>query len=114
MLLMKKGFTLIEALISLLILTFLVLFIMNSVLLFPLMVKKDLIYFCVQQAAASGIEHARANPALVNQTLTLECEGMNVEVDITGQVPEGDCGEVVATARYGDYTFEIRDVVCAY
>ncbi|NPB07989.1 MAG: type II secretion system protein [Aquificae bacterium] len=110
--LLGKAFTLIEALITIVIVTFLALFIMNSVLLFPLMVRKDLINFCLQQAAASGIEYARANPAESNTTLTVECKGMRIEVEINGSVPTGECGDVTATASYGSQSFSLSDKVC--
>jgi len=107
-----KAFTLVEALITILIVTFLALFIMNSVLLFPLLMRKDIVNFCIQQAAASGIEYVRANPSQVGTQINVRCKGIEITVEITGNVPQGGCGQVTATATYNSQSFSLSDNVC--
>ena len=113
--LLNKGFSLIEALISVMIVTFIVLFVLNSVTLFPILVKKDLINFCLRQAANSAVEYKRANPTNPTNNFTFTCKGMNINVSISGGTPPpNDCTDITVTAAYRTFTYQIEDRICSF
>ena len=113
--LLTRGFTLIEALISVLIVTFVVLFVLNTVTLFPILIRKDIINFCLRQAANSAVEYKRANPTDPTDTMTISCKGMDIEVSISGGTPPpNDCVDITVTATYRSYSYEIQDKICNF
>lgn len=113
--LLGKGFSLIEALISLMILTFVVMFILNSLTLFPILVRKDLIHSCLREAAQAAIEYKRANPTSTDNNLTFRCQNMDIQVSITGSAPPpNECRDITATAQYRNYTYKTQDKICNF
>ncbi len=113
--LLNKGFSLIEALISVMIVTFIVLFVLNSVTLFPILVKKDLINFCLRQAANSAVEFKRANPTSPTNDFTFTCRGMSINVTVNGRIPPpDDCTDITVTAAYRTFTYQIEDKICNF
>lgn len=112
---LSKGFTLIEALISVMIVTFVVLFVLNTVTLFPVLLRKDLINFCLRQAANSIVEYKRANPTDATDNFTITCKGMDINVRVVGgPPPPNDCVDITVTSTYGTYNYEIQDRICNF
>ena len=113
--LLSKGFSLVEALISVMIVTFIVMFVLNSVTLFPILVRKDVINFCLRQAANSAVEYKRANPTDPTNNFTFTCKGMSIDVNVSGGTPPpNDCTDITVTATYRTYTYQVRDRICNF
>lgn len=113
--LLNRGFTLIEALISIMIVTFIVLFVMNTITLFPILVRKDVINFCLRHAANSVVEYKRANPTDTRSNFTISCKGMNIDVSVSGSPPPpNDCTDITVRATYRSFSYELEDRICNF
>jgi type II secretory pathway pseudopilin PulG len=117
----EAGFTLIEALISVLLVGLLVLGIAGLITSFGKFTREDLVGMCLMQAASSGIEAKRANPTLTS--VDVRCGGYTIRVNITGTPPtnppamgsgQSACADVVATATIENRTMVLRDQVCNF
>jgi len=108
---LKRGFSLIEALVALLLLFIIVMAVGDSLLLSNLMLRNNAVAFCLQNAASSGLEYVRANPDEVDE-LVVRCKGMDISVSVSGVPPKGECGEVRAVATYEGQSFTLQDWFC--
>jgi prepilin-type N-terminal cleavage/methylation domain-containing protein len=119
----SRGFSLIETLISLLLLCVLTLSCVGLTAAFARYTNQDTIKSCLMQAASSGIEEKRANPA--TSSLTVSCSGYSVGVNITttGTLPSpapamgsgvSACVPVVSTSTIGSKTMVLRDSICNF
>ncbi|MCX7913918.1 MAG: hypothetical protein N2511_04965 [Thermodesulfovibrionales bacterium] len=116
-----EGFSLVEALIAVLLVVLLVIGVMKMITNFPLATGKDFVETCLLQAASSGIEAKRANHSL--SSLSVPCGNITINVTITGNPPAVPpsagsgttaCATVVATATYGGRSMVLRDLVCNF
>ena len=83
--------------------------------------QQDLTGACLLQAASSGIEAKRANPAV--SSIAVTCAGQMVRVSMTGNPPSlppaigsgtSACADVVSTSSLGNRTMEMRDKICNF
>jgi Tfp pilus assembly protein PilV len=120
---LPRGFGLIEALISMVLLCILTLVCAGQVASFARYTSQDTIKSCLLQAASSGIEEKRANPAA--SSITVSCSGYAVSVAITttGTLPSpapamgsgtSACVPVLSRSTIGSKTMEIRDSICNF
>lgn len=119
----KRGFTLIETLIALLLVTTAAFASLGMITMFAKTTRQDVLRTCLLQAASSGIETVRANP--VATTLSVPCAGYtaSVTVTFTGSLPAtapamgsgaSACTEIVSTATINGKTMELRDWICNF
>jgi len=80
-----KGFTLVESLISILLIALMAIASEGLIAYFAKYTKQDLTGACLLQAASSGIEAKRANPAV--SSIAVTCAGQMVHVSMTGNPP---------------------------
>jgi prepilin-type N-terminal cleavage/methylation domain-containing protein len=120
---LPRGFGLIEALISMALLCILTLACAGQVASFARYTSQDTIKSCLLQAASSGIEEKRANPAA--SSITVSCSGYAVSVAITttGTLPSpapamgsgiSACVPVLSRSTIGSKTMELRDSICNF
>jgi Tfp pilus assembly protein PilV len=118
-----RGVSLVESLISILLLSVLTLACVGLIASFARYTHRDTINSCLLQAASSGIEEKRANPAI--SSITVSCNGYSVGVDITttGTLPSpapamgsgiSACVPVVSTSSIGSKTLIVRDSICNF
>lgn len=117
----NDGFTLLEALMSVLLVAILVMGVVGMITAFSKFTRDDLLGTCLVQAASSGIEAKRATPTI--SSLQVTCGGYNINVTITGNPPssppsmgsgQSACAEVTATASSSGRTMVLRDLVCNF
>jgi len=108
---LKRGFSLIEALVALLLLLIIAVAAGDALLFSNLMLRRNAEAFCLQNAASSGLEYARANPD-GDKELVVRCKDMEVLVSVSGVPAEGECGEVSAVATYRGRSFTLTDWFC--
>ncbi len=117
----RQGFTLVESLISILLIALMAVASEGLIAYFAKYTKQDLISDCLLQAASSGIEAKRANPAA--RSIAVTCAGQTVHVGMTGNPPSlptamgsgtSACADVVSTSTLGSRTMEIRDKICNF
>jgi prepilin-type N-terminal cleavage/methylation domain-containing protein len=116
-----KGFTLVESLISILLIALMAITSEGLIAYFAKYTKQDLAGECLLQAASSGIEAKRANPAI--SSLHISCAGQTVDVSMTGNPPSvapamgsatSACADVVSTSSLGSRRMELRDKICNF
>ncbi len=117
----NKGFSLLEALMSVLLVAILVMGVIGLTTMFTKYTRDDLISTCLLQAASSGIEAKRADPS--RDSIVINCGGLSVNVTITGNPPpqpptlgsgQSACAEITATASVSGRTMVLRDLVCNF
>ncbi|MEM1973819.1 MAG: hypothetical protein QXN68_03415 [Thermoplasmata archaeon] len=117
----SDGFSLIEAMISVMLVAILIMGVMAMITAFPSSTNNDFIRTCLLQAASSGIEAKRANHTLTS--LSVHCGGITVNVTISGNPPSSApppgsgssaCATVTATASYSGRSMTLRDLVCNF
>ncbi len=117
----QRGFTLIESLISILLIALMAIASEGLIAYFAKYTQQDLTKDCLLQAASSGIEAKRANPAVRSMQIT--CSGQTVYVSMTGDPPlmppamgsgTSACADVVSTSSLGNRTMEMRDKICNF
>ncbi len=115
----EEGFSLVEAIISVLLVALLAMGIAGMVGTFARTTQEDLINVCLVQAAISGIEAKRANIFL--NSLNVSCGAYTVNVALSGNPPANPpdtgsgvsaCVTVTATATIGSRSMIIRDKIC--
>ena len=112
---LNKGFTFIEALMAVIILTFIAAAALTSIIILLSAYRKDIVSYCLQQAVYSALEYKRANPTSSETSLTYTCKGLNINVQIQGNTPQPNrCVQITATASYGVRTFSASDVICNF
>ena len=112
---LNKGFSLVEALISVMIVTFIVFSVLNSVTLFSIITRNDIINFCLRQAANSASEFKRANPTNPVNNFTFSCKDMHINVRVYGGVPPPNrCIDVTIVAMYRSHFYRLRDKICNF
>lgn len=88
--LLKRGFSLIEAMVALGVLVMLVVMIMPGIARFIEATRRDFISMCLWESAVSGLHRIKANPNQVGATFTYRCGAINVTVNsqlISGTLP---------------------------
>ncbi|PKN76484.1 MAG: hypothetical protein CVU52_04620 [Deltaproteobacteria bacterium HGW-Deltaproteobacteria-10] len=117
----RQGFTLVESMISILLIAMMAVASEGLIAYFAKYTKQDLTSDCLLQAASSGIEAKRANPAV--SSIQLTCAGQTVHVSMTGNPPSmtpqmgsgtSACADVVSTSTLGSRTMEMRDKICNF
>ncbi len=117
----RQGFTSIESLISILVIALVATAGAGLVAHFAKYTRQDLTGTCLMQAASSGLEAKRANPAV--HTIHVTCAGQIVHVSITGNPPSAPpapgsgtsaCADVVSTSILGSRKMEITDKICSF
>jgi prepilin-type N-terminal cleavage/methylation domain-containing protein len=116
-----RGFTLVESLISILLIALMAVTSEGLIAYFAKCTKQDLTGECLLQAASSGIEAKRANPAV--SSIKVTCAGQTVYVSMTGNPPSippvmgsgtSACADVVSTSTLGSRAMEMRDKICNF
>lgn len=118
----NRGFTLIETMISMFLVATMALASLGMIAFFAKNTKTDTIHTCLLQAASSGIEAKRANPAA--NSFAMSCAGYNVNVTITGGSPPtvapamgtgvSACVEITSTAVIDGKSMQMRDWICNF
>lgn len=117
----QDGFTLIEVLISVLLVVLVILGAATAFTHFGVRTGDDLIATCLVQAASSGIEAKRAN--LNVSSMQIACGQHNVSVSVSGTVPasaplagsgQNACVEIVSSASIGSRSMVLRDFACRF
>lgn len=117
----ENGFSLVEAIISVLLVALLAMGIAGMVSTFARTTQEDFINTCLVQAASSGIEAKRANPTITS--IDVVCGSYTVNVTMTGTPPasapppgsgSSACATVVATATIGSRSMVLKDLVCKF
>ncbi len=116
-----EGFSLLEALMSVLLVAILVMGVIGLTTMFSKYTRDDFISTCLLQAASSGIEAKRADYS--TSSIVINCGGLSVNVTITGNPPaqpptmgsgQSACAEVTATASVSGRTMVLKDLVCNF
>ena len=114
-----KGFTLIEALIAILLVSIVIVSISSLITESVFSTKKRIIYECLVNAANSAIEACRGGKNISS----FNCGGLNISININTDcssitIPsntwDANCEDVTVTARYGNTTHTLRDMVCKF
>jgi prepilin-type N-terminal cleavage/methylation domain-containing protein len=117
----QRGFTLVESLISILLIALMAIASEGLIAYFAKYTQQDLTKDCLLQAASSGIEAKRANPAV--NSIQITCSGQTVYVSMKGNPPSmppvmgsgtSACADVVSTSSLGNRTMEMRDKICNF
>lgn len=117
----NDGFTLIEALVSVMLVAILVMGVVGMITAFSKFTRDDIVATCLLQASSSGIEAKRANPSL--SSLQVSCGTLTVTVSISGTPPatppamgsgQSACAEITATATSSGRTMILKDWVCNF
>lgn len=115
----KQGFTLIEALISILILALIITGITNLITFSVRSTRERTIMECLVNAANSAIEACRSGTNL----RSFECGGINIQLTINkncssitspSNVWSANCEEVTVNAKYNNYQHKLTDLVCKF
>ncbi len=110
---LRKAFTLIEALIAVAVLSLIVFSIVALVTNMGSIVRKDFKTYCLVQAAISGIEAVRANGSI--RSISLICEGETIRVSLrNGSRISDSCYEVISRAESGTRSISLKGVVCDF
>lgn len=114
----NKGFTLIEALIGVLILGLIVISITRLITGSVVSTRERIIMECLVNAANSAIEACRGGVSLSD----FQCGAFNIILNIHGncdiQPPsniwDSNCEEILVTAIYENKEHKIRDYICKF
>jgi len=113
-----KGFTLIEALIAILITAILAVIIAGLLTSFAFKTSDRVILSCLVEGASSGISACKGG----NIINSINCGGYTVQggnpvqIEINGNCPPapGTCSEITATAEVKGLSFSLTDKVCNF
>lgn len=107
---MVRGFTLVEALIALLISLFIITGIVGLLTSFGFFTRDKMLYTCLLEAASSGVEACRSGVVIYS----IDCGGYTVSVSINGNCnPEkGQCEDITVTATAAGHSSVLTDTVC--
>jgi prepilin-type N-terminal cleavage/methylation domain-containing protein len=107
-----KGFTLIEALIAILITAILAVIIAGLLTSFAFKTSDRVILSCLVEGASSGISACKGG----NSINSINCGGYTVQIEINGNCPPapGTCSEITATAKVKGLSFSLTDKVCNF
>lgn len=119
----RRGFTLVETVIAIALVTVIGLVCAGMISFFARLTRDDTVNTCLLQAASSGIEAARANST--TNSITLPCGGytINATIAYSGTLPNpapamgsgsSACVQVTATATIGSKTRVMRDLICNF
>jgi len=81
--------------------------------------RKRIIYECLVNAANSAIEACRGGKNISS----FNCGGLNIDININidcssitvpGNTWDVNCEDITVTARYGNTTHTLRDMVCKF
>lgn len=117
----RQGFTLVESLISILVIALVATAGAGLIAHFAKYTRQDLTGTCLMQAASSGLEAKKANPAI--HTIDVTCAGQTVYVSMTGNLPStppapgsgsSACADVVSTSILGGRKMEMTDKICSF
>jgi len=118
----SKGFTIMEALVSVAITALAVYIIAGMITSYAAMTKNNYVYTCLVQSATSGLEAKLMNPSVTSLSLT--CGGLLVNVNIIGNPPshsppfigsgQSACSTVTSIATYQSSSFSIQDAACNF
>lgn len=111
-----KGFSLIEALIAIVILAIITISLANLLTRSAFSTRDDFFNLCLLQGAASGIEEARGNSSLIGTSLTFDCGNLEVTVNLRNIGSYGNCTFVEAEAQLQVTNKKaiLRDLVCTW
>lgn len=109
-----KGFSLIEALIAIVILAIITISLANLLTRSAFSTRDDFFNLCLLQSAASGLEEVRGNSSLIGNSLNFYCGNLTVIVNLRNSNSYGNCTLVEAEAQLQgtDKRAILRDLVC--
>jgi len=114
-----KGFTLIEALIAILLISLVIVGVSSLITGSVFSTRKRIIYECLINAANSAIEACRGG----RNISSFNCGSLNISININTDcssitIPsntwDANCEDVTVTTRYGNNTHILRDMVCKF
>jgi len=118
----SKGFTIMEALVTIAITALAVYIISGMITSYAAMTKNNYVYTCLIQSATSGLEAKLMNPSVTSLSLT--CGGLLVNVNLVGNPPkhpppfigsgQSACSTITSIATYQSYSFSIQDAACNF
>lgn len=107
----SSGFTLIEALLSVIIAFFIVIGVANLLTFFQFNLIDRTKISCLVEAAASGIEACKAGEPINSVT----CNGLEISINVVRgsctPAPQ-TCNDIVVSATLEGETFSLQDIVC--
>ena len=109
---MNKGFTIIEALIAILITSFIAISIAALITIFGTKIADRILLSCLVEGATSGIEACRGGQ-IINQ---ITCAGLTINISINGncQPAINTCSDITVTASAKGKNFNLTDKVCNF
>ncbi len=107
-----RGFTLVEALIAVVITFLIAIAIAGMVTTFVAHIPHRLLLTCLTEAAKSGIEACEAG-VVIN---SVSCGGYNITVNIQGDCnpPPNTCSDIVSTAIFDSLSVSFSGKVCNF
>ena len=108
----EAGFTLVEALVAVVLTFILATGILGMLYTFLNQIPHRMLITCLVEGAASGVSACRMGVALNS----LSCGSYSISVSIQGSCspPIGTCSTVTVTASAQDKSFSLRDTVCNF
>lgn len=108
----KHGFTLVEALVAVVITFILAIGILGMLNMFIIQLPNRALLTCLIEAASSGVSACRVGLVLDS----VSCGSYNVSISIQGncQPPTGECSNITVTAVAEGRSFSLRDTVCNF
>ncbi len=108
----RTGFTIIEALIAILIVSIIAISIAGLISSFGLETSNRILLSCLMQGADSGIEACRSGDYISNIT----CGGILVNIQITGNCtpPPNTCSDIIVTATAKGKSVSLSDKICNF
>ena len=107
-----KAFSLIEALIALVIVSVVVLSIVGLIEIFIKQLPDRVLLTCLVESASSAVK-ACENGIVLN---SVQCASYNVSITINGNCnpPQNTCSNIVVTASADDKSFTLNGVACNF
>lgn len=123
---LKKGFSLMEAMVALAVLSMLIAMVMPGIGSFIRATGDDFVNMCVWESAVSELRRIKSNPNQIGRTFTYRCGALNVTVNsqlISGTLPntpppsgqnQRACAIVRVNANAQGRTATISGPVCRF
>lgn len=108
----KQGFTLVEAVITVLLVFILVIGVVTLITAFGKYNADRILLTCLVEGASSGLEACRAKETIT----TIQCGSYTVNISLTGSCSpaKNSCNDIIARATIGNRSFSLQDKVCNF
>lgn len=107
----NKGFSIIESLISLVIIFFVVIGIMNMITYFGLDTKNRVMMECLISSVESAASQCKA---MQTPAASVSCQGYTINISTNGSCTpaENTCNDVTIQGSVNNRTFKLNTIVC--